>query len=67
MGVRHPKWILGGSLVDTGGDKLSQHMILMPAEQVEFLETWHVSGLQGTGSTDYEVKNLTLPESHIVG
>ena len=39
----------------------------MPAEQIDFLDTWHVSGLQGTGSTDYEVSNLTLPDSHIVG
>ena len=66
-GTLNADWILGGSLVDTGGDKLSQHMILMPAQQVEFLDTWHVSGLQGTGSTDYEVSNLALPVSHIVG
>ena len=44
-GTQNADWILGGSLVDTGGDKLSQHMILMPAQQVEFLDTWHVSGL----------------------
>ena len=66
-GTQNADWVLGGSLVDSGGDKPSQHMILMPAQQVEFLDTWHVSGLQGTGSTDYEVKNLTLPDSHIVG
>ena len=66
-GTQNADWILGGCLVDVGADKPSQHMILMPAEQVEFLDTWHVSGLQGTGSTDYEVKNLTLPDSHIVG
>ena len=66
-GTQNADWVLGGSLVDSGGDKPSQHMILMPAQQVEFLDTWHVSGLQGTGSTDYEVKNLTLPDSQIVG
>ena len=66
-GTQNADWILGGCLVDVGADKPSQHMILMPAKQVEFLDTWHVSGLQGTGSTDYEVKNLTLPDSHIVG
>ena len=66
-GTQNADWILGGCLVDVGADKPSQHMILMPSKQVEFLDTWHVSGLQGTGSTDYEVKNLTLPDSHIVG
>ena len=59
-------WILGGTLVGLAIAN-SQHMILMPAEQIEFLDTWHVSGLQGTGSIDYEVSNLTLPDSHIVG
>ena len=66
-GTQNANWILGGSLVEAGNSKPSQHMILMPAEQIGFLDTWHVSGLQGTGSTDYEVSNLTLPDSHIVG
>ncbi|MEC8438153.1 MAG: acyl-CoA dehydrogenase family protein [Pseudomonadota bacterium] len=66
-GTQNANWILGGALVKAGDSKPSQHMILMPAEQIDFLDNWHVSGLQGTGSIDYEVSNLTLPDSHIVG
>ena len=29
------------------------HMMIAPASEIEFFDTWHVSGLCGTGSTDY--------------
>jgi alkylation response protein AidB-like acyl-CoA dehydrogenase len=42
-------------------------MLIMPAEEIEFLDTWHVSGLRGTGSLDYQVNNLFVPEARAVG
>lgn len=33
---------------------------------VELLDTWHVSGLQGTASTDYTVRDVEVPLDHIV-
>jgi len=32
-------------------------MVLVPAGQVRFHDTWHSSGLNGTGSTDFELAN----------
>jgi alkylation response protein AidB-like acyl-CoA dehydrogenase len=39
----------------------------MPANAIEFADTWHVSGLQGTGSTDYGVNDLQINAEHVVG
>jgi indole-3-acetate monooxygenase len=43
------------------------HMALVPAAEVKFHDTWHVSGLNGTGSTDFEFDNVFVPEDRIVG
>ena len=66
-GTQNADWVLGGCLVDSGGETSSQHMVLMPTSEIQFLDTWHVSGLQGTGSTDYEAVDLSLSDGHIVG
>ena len=34
----------------------------VPREQVEFTDGWHVMGLAGTGSYDYEVRGLLIPD-----
>lgn len=37
-------------------------IMLMPASSVEVLDTWHTTGMRGTGSNDYRVSNLFVPE-----
>jgi alkylation response protein AidB-like acyl-CoA dehydrogenase len=66
-GTQNADWVLGGCMVEDGGEQPAQHMVLMPASAIEFLDTWHVSGLQGTGSTDYQVNDLQASTRHIVG
>lgn len=36
----------------------------VPYEDVEFKDGWHVMGLRGTGSYDYEVKDRLIPEGY---
>src|ERR1700731_2079054 len=36
--------------------------LLAPASAVEVLDTWHTTGMRGTGSFDYRVKDLFVPE-----
>jgi alkylation response protein AidB-like acyl-CoA dehydrogenase len=39
--------------------------MLVPTSDVEILDTWHVSGLRGTGSNDVVAKDLIVPEERV--
>lgn len=68
-GTRHCTWIGGGCLiVDADGkpkpraDGLTAPFVFFPPEDVEFIDNWHVTGLSGTGSGDYAVTDVFVPE-----
>jgi len=61
-GTQHCSWIAGGTLTDAGDYRL----MFFPAADVEILDTWYASGLRGTGSNDFAVSDLFVPESRAV-
>lgn len=68
-GTGHAKWILGGATVfGADGPELIDgkiphaRMMFFPREDVTISDTWHVSGLRGTGSNDFEVADAFVPE-----
>src|SRR5262249_13564463 len=69
-GINHSEWILGGCVVhDADGPRLRPDgtretaIAFFPAHEVEVIDTWHVGGLRGTGSHDYQVADLFVPEA----
>ena len=73
-GTQNAQWILGGCVVTRDGkvERMSNgtplsRMMLVPASDVELLDTWNVSGLCGTGSTDFAMTDLFVPETRAVG
>jgi alkylation response protein AidB-like acyl-CoA dehydrogenase len=67
-GVDHCDWVMGGCIVmEDGSPRLLEggrpdvQLALFPKEDVEVLDTWHVSGLRGTGSNDIAVEDLSVP------
>jgi alkylation response protein AidB-like acyl-CoA dehydrogenase len=72
-GTSHCTWIGGGvRIVDDRGnptplpDGTAAPFVFFDLDDVELLDTWHVSGLKGTGSTDYEVADGFVPEGRWV-
>jgi alkylation response protein AidB-like acyl-CoA dehydrogenase len=67
-------WIGGGCTLIEGDKTLvnsagipRNHMLLFRAAEVHSLDTWHTSGLRGTGSTDFAVHDLFVPEGRASG
>ena len=57
-GAQHSSWIMGGVRCDDG----TQRSCFFPASDVEFHDTWYTSGLRGTGSLDYSVDGVFVPQ-----
>ena len=60
-GCQHAHWFLAHCLVDDGRMPPVRMMVL-PAEQVELKDTWSVAGLSGTGSHDFVVNDVFVPD-----
>lgn len=68
-GMHNADWIQGGTIV-MEGDKMPQlptgeprvHMLIFERAQVIVHDNWNPSGLIGTGSGDFEVKDAFVPE-----
>ncbi len=73
-GTQNADWVLAGCRLLRAGEPIlnlrgtpREHMVLVPTREVEFLDTWHVSGLCGTGSTDFALRGVRVPAQHVVG
>ena len=69
-GSPHATWIAALAPVgqpeqkmDASLDRAGTRMMLIPREDVTFLDSWHVPGLRGTGSFSFELTDMFIPES----
>ena len=72
-GSQNANWIAGGAMLMgsdgplTAEDGAPLHrMMIFPANAVELIDTWRTSGLCGTGSLDFQVKDLRVPKARSV-
>jgi alkylation response protein AidB-like acyl-CoA dehydrogenase len=70
-GSGHATMMLAGCLVHEGGEPVvgprgrpEQRSCLLRPEQVTVIDTWHTTGLWGTGSNDYTVDDVFVPDEH---
>ena len=68
-GIRHSNWVVGNCLVFDGDKARSSsegtpviRLMIFPKRHAEIFDTWRVSGLRGTGSHDFSVDGLFVPE-----
>lgn len=68
-GSRNARTIMGGAVIvgEDGKPEMApegvpqNRMMVFSADQVTLHDTWNVSGLCGTGSTDFEVRDVFVP------
>jgi len=67
-GINHSAWVFGNCRVFDGDTpRLTPRgspvvrVLFFPRSEVEIIDTWHVAGLRGTGSHDYQVQDLLVP------
>jgi alkylation response protein AidB-like acyl-CoA dehydrogenase len=72
-GILHSTWTLGNCIVHdregprrTSGGAPDIRLAIFPTSAVEVIDTWHVSGLRGTGSHDYRVADLFVRDDHSI-
>ncbi|WP_233434595.1 acyl-CoA dehydrogenase family protein [Nocardia yamanashiensis] len=70
-GISHADWVFAGAHVTHGGDVVRTpggnpewRVMLLPPRQVQLIDRWHTTGLNGTGSLDYTIDDVFVPEQY---
>ncbi|HEX6499714.1 MAG TPA: acyl-CoA dehydrogenase family protein [Micromonosporaceae bacterium] len=69
--ITHADLVVGGAFVTSGGELETTgdgqpvaRLFFMRRDQVTVFDTWDTTGLRGSGSNDYAVEDLFIPEHH---
>ncbi|MEM8936400.1 MAG: acyl-CoA dehydrogenase [Pseudomonadota bacterium] len=61
-GIAHSSWVLVNTLIaDESPGAPTARMVWIPKDEVHVEDTWHVSGMVGTGSHDIVVEDVFVP------
>jgi alkylation response protein AidB-like acyl-CoA dehydrogenase len=65
-GIVHADWLIGAFGVPPGAARATGFgqmiVFVVPREDAEVIDTWHVAGLQGTGSLDWTITDVFVPD-----
>jgi len=61
-GLHHCDWIVAGVALDDG-DRVT---IVVPKEEVTLHDTWQTVGMRGTGSVDFTIDNVVVPDNRVI-
>ena len=71
-GCRHASWVAPHATVIENGEvrlrdgKPDTRYLLVPVAQAELLDTWHTRGMRGTGTHNFVVNDVFVPEERTV-
>jgi indole-3-acetate monooxygenase len=71
-GITHCDWVASGAFVYRDGrpepgpapGTRDKRIMMVRRDRVEILDTWHTTGLAGSGSCDYTMTDVFVPEEH---
>jgi indole-3-acetate monooxygenase len=72
-GITHCDWVISGAAVFENGEPYASpdgsnphesRQFMVPREQVELIDNWYTTGLAGSGSCDYTITDVFVPEEH---
>jgi len=61
-GIRHSEWVLSGMRVEGVEGPAGQRIAVVPTREVTIHDNWYVAGLRGTGSCDYSLDDVYIPD-----
>jgi alkylation response protein AidB-like acyl-CoA dehydrogenase len=62
-GIVHSSWVMVGALVQGDESQAGPYFFILPQDQVEAVDTWHVNGMCGTGSQDIKIDSAFVPQA----
>ena len=72
-GCNHANWMSTGSWMYDGDEPILEEngspmwrLFLIPASSCKILDTWHTTGLRGTGSHDYTMEDVFVPDRLVI-
>ncbi|MET9963308.1 acyl-CoA dehydrogenase family protein [Streptomyces sp. NPDC006326] len=72
-GITHADWVTSGAFIyedgkpyasPDGSNAHASRQFLVPGHQVEVVGNWDTTGLCGSGSSDYTITDVFVPEEH---
>jgi len=72
-GITHCDWVISGAFIYSGGkpspspdgrDPHDSRLFMVLPRDVEVIDNWHTTGLAGSGSCDYTITDVFVPEEH---
>ena len=72
-GSTHADWVASGAMVFENGEPYASpdgsnphesRLFMVPQEEIRSLDNWYTLGLCGSGSSDYTITDVFVPENH---
>lgn len=65
-GIMNSDWVLVGALKPRAeGEPPEICSAILPSSKVTVLDTWYTDGMSGTGSNDFVIDKVFVPEAHV--